>query len=103
MKKFELNVVNFDNEDVIATSCEKEPVKIDLSSGNLAVDVESGLNYGDKIKLGDTTYTVAYGAGTLYLNNSYNIRNDADTKHDGIYHLEDGVYTYCEDGHNEKE
>jgi len=99
--KFEVNVVNFNNEDVIATSCNKAVVELDFSKDVNKEQVVKGLlveglNDGDFVKLGKSTYQIKDGGKVDNFPAGY--AND-DT-YDGIYHLVGNTYEYCEDGHN---
>ena len=120
MKNFELNVVNFNSEDVIATSCAKEKKTLNFGTAEGMVTASPSL-IGEEITLSNgKTYLVetkeegtSGGVSTmrvrLFLNypagrlgvaaGDPNYDNFGDL-FDGIYHIVDGKYVWCEDGCN---
>ena len=91
MKKFELNVVNFDNEDVIATSCDLDKVFIDFGTeenGQHHATIDTAIYpKGTKFIFDGVTYEVKEN-GHLEGTRDYN-----GTSMDGVYHLVDIINT----------
>ena len=111
-----MNVVRFNNEDVIATSaCTKDQAIFSfrasqsVTNGYVA-ETENTITTGSKITLAGTTYQLnarTYPGQTGYSvcgENSTTMASIASfntSTNGGVYHLVNGVYVYCVDGYND--
>ena len=100
MKKFELNVVSYNNEDVIATSCHKEALYLTFTYTDAVIPHGADFVNGDKIWLKNG---VKFENIFTYdpINVPLYIEQIPNGDYEGVYHLVDGKYVYCEDGCND--